>query len=196
MKDKDEQEHYVRYISEIKTLLDPHVIKLPTRESKELHKQVLETVKDPDCKFLRPDESETESSDEDFLVNFKRPVEEQIFADFPEGTLTPEMQTHIENAMQFMEQANTATTTTLKELKKTTSTIPQGPFKLLLQACVQPIIKLHGQHIRQVECEPSEGHSLMCMLPSPAACKNLAVQVQTVAAALAYLIKTEVSIKT
>ena len=98
--------------------------------------------------------------------------------------------------MDFMEQAHTATTTTLKELKKTMSTIPQGPFQLLLQACVQPVIKLHGRHIRQVECEPSEGHSIMCMLPSPAACKNLAVPVQTVAAALAYLIKTEVSIET
>ena len=80
----------------LKQLLDPHIIKLSTHESKELCKQVLETVKDPDCKFLRPNESETESSDEDFLVNFKRPVEEQIFANFPEGTLTPEMQTHIE----------------------------------------------------------------------------------------------------
>ena len=93
MKDKDEhnQEHYVRYILEIKALLDAHIIELSTCESKELHKQVLETVKDLDCKFLRPDESETESSDEDFLVNFERPVEEQIFANFPEGTLTPEM---------------------------------------------------------------------------------------------------------
>ena len=66
---------------------------------------------------------------------------------------------------------------------------------MLLQACVQPIIKLCGQHIRQVQCEPSEGHSLLCMLPSPAACKNLAVPVQTVAAAVANLIKTEVSIE-
>ena len=81
-------------------------------------------MKDPDCKFLRPDESETESSDEDFPVNFERPVEEQIFADFPEGTLTPEMPTHIKNTMEFMEQAHTATTATLKELKKTMSTIP------------------------------------------------------------------------
>ena len=174
MKDKDEHnhQHYARSISEIKALLDPHVIELSTRESKELRKQVLETVKDPDWKFLRPDESETESSDEDFLVNFERPVEEQIFADFPEGTLTPEMQTHIENVMKFMEQAHTATTATLKELKKTTSTIPWGPFQLLLQACVQPVIKLHGRRVRQVEREPSEGRSLMCMLPSPAACKN------------------------
>ena len=45
MKDKDEhnQEHYVRYILEIKALLDPHVIELSTHESKELCKQVLET---------------------------------------------------------------------------------------------------------------------------------------------------------
>ena len=93
MKDRDEhnQEHYARYILEIKALLDPHIVELSTCESKELRKQVLETVKDLDCKFLRPDESETESSDEDFLVNFERPVEEQIFANFPEGTLNPEM---------------------------------------------------------------------------------------------------------
>ena len=46
---------------------------------------------------------------------------------------------HIENVMDFMEQAHTATAaTTLKELKKTMYTIPQGPFWLLLQACVQP----------------------------------------------------------
>ena len=146
MKDKDEyhHKHYLRYISEIKSLLDPHIVKLPLCESKEIHKQVLETVKDLDCKFLRPDESETESSDEDFPVNFERPVEEQIFAEFPEGTLTPEMWTHIKIAIEFMEQAHTATTSALKELKKTTSTIPQGPFWLLLQACVQPVIKLHG----------------------------------------------------
>ena len=36
----------------------------------------------------------------------------------------------------------------------------------------------------------------MCMLPSPAVCKNLAVSVQTVTAAIAYLIKSEVSIET
>ena len=45
MKDKNEHnhQHYARYILEIKALLDPHVVKLSTRESKKLHKQVLET---------------------------------------------------------------------------------------------------------------------------------------------------------
>ena len=123
IKDKEEcnPKHYLRYISEIKLLLDPHIIKLSLCTSKEIHKQVLETVKDLDCKFLRSNESETESSDKDFPVNFKRPVEEQIF---PEGTLTPEMCTHIENAMKFMEKAHTMAAATLKELKKATSTIP------------------------------------------------------------------------
>ena len=51
---------------------------------------------------------------------------------------------HIKNVMEFMEQAHTATAATLKELKKTMSTIPRGPFQLLFQACVQPIIKLCG----------------------------------------------------
>ena len=46
---------------------------------------------------------------------------------------------------------------------------------MLLQSCVQPVIKLRGQRIRQVKCEPSEGRSL---IPSPAVCKNLAVPVQ------------------
>ena len=59
-----------------------------------------------------------------------------------------------------------------------------------------PVIKLRGRRIRQVKCEPSEDHSLICMLPSLAACKNLAVPVQMVAAAIAYLIKTEVGIET
>ena len=36
----------------------------------------------------------------------------------------------------------------------------------------------------------------MCMLPSPAAYKKLEVPVQTVVAALAYLIKTKVGIET
>ena len=49
---------------------------------------------------------------------------------------------HIENAIEFMEQAQTAAGNALKELKKTTHVIPHGPFRLLLQAMCQPVIKL------------------------------------------------------
>ena len=46
------------------------------------------------------------------------------------------MRTHIENAIEFMEQLHTAAANALKELKKTTPVIPHGPFRLLLQALV------------------------------------------------------------
>ena len=101
-----------------------------------MEKQTIETVKDLSCKYLCPQESETESSNEDFPESFTRPVDEQIFSQFPEGALTNEMKTHIENAIDFMEQLHTAAANALKELKKTTPVIPHCPFRLLLQACV------------------------------------------------------------
>ena len=52
------------------------------------------------------------------------------------------MKMHIENAIEFMEQAHTAAANALKELKKTTPVTPHGPFRLLLQALCQPVIKL------------------------------------------------------
>ena len=52
------------------------------------------------------------------------------------------MKTHIENAIDFMEQLHTGAANALKELKKTTPVIPCGPFRLLLQASCQPVIKL------------------------------------------------------
>ena len=77
-----------------------------------------------------------------FQKVFTRPVKEQIFSEFPKGTLTDEMKTHIENAIEFMEQSHTAAANALKELKKTTPVIPCGPFRLLLQALCHPVIKL------------------------------------------------------
>ena len=55
MKDKDEHnhQHYARYISEIKTLLTLTSLNYLHVNQKELCKQVLETVKDLDCKFFK-----------------------------------------------------------------------------------------------------------------------------------------------
>ena len=110
MKDEDEHsvKHYGSYIADIKFLLDTHIADLTTCEPKDVEKQIIETVKDPSCKYLRPQESETESSNEDFLESFTRPVKEEIFNEFPKGTLTDEMKMHIENAIEFMEQSHTA----------------------------------------------------------------------------------------
>ena len=198
MKDEDKHnvKHYGSYIANIKFLLDTHIADLAIREPKDVEKQIIETVKDLTCKYLHPQESETESSNEDFPESFTRPVEEQIFSEIPEEALTDEMKMHIENAIEFMEQVNTAAANALKELKKTTPVIPHGPLRLPLQALCQPVIKLRGHHIRQVKKEAPEGHTILCMLPSPTASVNLPASVKTLAAALVYLMKTELGINT
>ena len=96
-----------------------------------------------------------------------RPVEEQIFSKFPEEALTNEMKTHIENAIEFMEQSHTAAANVLNELKKTTPVILHGPFRLLLQALCQLVIKLQSRHVRQVKRKAPEGCTILCMLLSP-----------------------------
>ena len=97
MKDKDEYnvKNYGSYIANIKFLLDTHIADLATSEPKDVE-QIIEMVKDPTCKYLHPQESETESSNEDFPESFTRPVKEQIFSELPKGALTNEMKMHIE----------------------------------------------------------------------------------------------------
>ena len=199
MKDEDQRndmKHYAMYIADIKFLLDNHIADLATHAPKDVQKQIIETVKDLSCKYLHPQESETESSDEDFPESFTRPVKEQIFSEFPKGVLTDEIKTHIENAIDYMEQLHTAAANALKELKKTTPVIPHGPFRLLLQALCQPVIKLQGHHVRQVKREAPEGHTILCMLLSPTASVNLPTSVKTLVAALMYLMKTTLGIDT
>ena len=198
MKDEDKHnlKHYGSYIANIKFLLDTHIADLATHEPKDVEKQIIEMAKDPTCKYLSPQESETKCSNEDFPESFTRPVKEQIFSEFPKGALTDEMKMHIENAIEFMEQSHTAAANALKELKKTNPIIPHGPFRLLLQALCQPVIKLWGCCIRQVKKEALEGHTILCMLPSPTASVNLPTSVKTLAAALMYLMKTKLGINT
>ena len=166
MKDKDKHnmKHYGSYIANIKFLLDTHIADFATHEPKDVEKQIIETVKDLTCKYLCPQESETESSDEDFQKVLQDLSKKQIFSEFPKGALTDEMKMHIENAIEFMEQLHTAIANALKELKKTTAVIPHGPFRLLLQALYQLVIKLQGRHVRQVKREAPEGHTILCML--------------------------------
>ena len=64
MKDKDKHnvKHHGSYIADIKFLLDTHIADLATHAPKDVEKQIIETVKDLSCKYLCPQESETESS--------------------------------------------------------------------------------------------------------------------------------------
>ena len=86
MKDEDEHnmKHYGAYIANIKFLLDTHIADLATCEPKDVEKQIIGTVKDLTYKYLCPQESETESSNEDFPESFTRPVKEKISSEIPE----------------------------------------------------------------------------------------------------------------
>ena len=105
---------------------------------------VMSTIHDLDCKFLRPKESTTESSHEDFLTQFDRPDDDIIMAEFPDNMLTSEIRTRITKCLDYMEQSHSSVAATLTEVKKLMPLIPVGAFRLLLQALLQPIIKLKG----------------------------------------------------
>ena len=178
-------------------LLDTHIADLATREPKDVKKQIIEMVKDLTCKYLCPQESE------DLRVPMK--IFQKVLQDLPKNKSSVKSQKKLwpmrwrhtwKNAIEFMEQAHTAAGNALKELKKTTPVIPCGPFRLLLQVLCQLVIKLWGHHIRQVKKEAPEGCTILGMLPSPTAGMNLPASVKTLAAALVYLMKTEIGIVT
>ena len=66
-------------------LLNTHIADLATHEPKDVEKQIIEMAKDLTCKYLCLQESETESSNEDFSESFTRPAKEQIFSELPKG---------------------------------------------------------------------------------------------------------------
>ena len=60
------------------------------RPPKDVAKMGVQIMKDPECKYLRPTKSTTESSDDDFPMQFKT-VEDQILAAFSDQMLTSEV---------------------------------------------------------------------------------------------------------
>ena len=83
---------YQNFLKDVKFILDGHVTDLTECAPSAVMKQILATMRDPNCKYLGPKESTTESSDEDFPTQFTHLVEEQIFGEFPVDILTPEVQ--------------------------------------------------------------------------------------------------------
>ena len=178
--------HYGSYIGNIKFLLDTHIADLATCEPKDVEKQIIETW----WKIWFASTSVHKSQRLTVLMKIFQKVLQDLsknksLVNSPKELAcgTDEMKMHIENAIEFMEQLHTAAVNALKELKKTTPVIPHGPFRLLLQALCQPVIKLQGCHIRQVKREAPEGHTILCMLLSPAASMNLPASVKTHVAA-------------
>ena len=108
---------------------------------------VISTIWNLDCKYLRPKDSTTGSSDIDFPSQFERLDDDIIMAMFPDNMLTSEVRGRVTNCLDYMAQSHSAAAAALKEVEKLMSTIQAGAFRLLLQGLFQPVIKLKGQHV-------------------------------------------------
>ena len=85
------------------------------------------------CKFLHPNELSTDSSDDDLPGNILNVEEDDIFHEFPPGTLTDEVQQTISSCLEHMEQSHTEAAAAIQCAKKLAHTMPSGPFRLVLQ---------------------------------------------------------------
>ena len=79
---------YTNFIKDLNFFLDDHVLDCCDRPLKDVAKIVMQIVKDPECKYLRPTKSTTESSDDDFPMQFEIIEEDQILTAFPDQILT------------------------------------------------------------------------------------------------------------
>ena len=93
-----------------------------------------------------------------------------------------------------MEQSHSAAT--LTEAKKLMLVIPVSAFRLLLQALLQPIIKLKGWPVQHITKMPKpKGFSFMDMLPNSSESHNLLQAAWIFAVALSLFIKEEYGVK-
>ena len=190
--DGHDRSNYEDFIKDMKFILDTHISDLKDCSTKDVTKMVIATIWDLDCKYLRPAESTTKSSDEDFPTQFKRLDDDVIIAEFPDNMLTSEVRTRVTNCLDYMEQSHTTPAATLKEAKKLMSHIPARAFRLLLQ----PVIKLKGWCVLRITKTPEpKGFSFLDMLPNDAEAHNLPTAVLTFTAALTLSIKDEYCIK-
>ena len=89
--DDHSQEKYIDFLKDVKDLIQNHVSELKTHDVTEIMWTVLKMVHDPLCKFLHPNELSTDSSDDDLPGNILNVEEDDIFHEFPPGTLTDEV---------------------------------------------------------------------------------------------------------
>ena len=77
--DDHSQEKYIDFLKDVKDLIQDHVSELRTCDVTEITKTVLKTVCDPLCKFLCPNESTTDSSDDNLPGHILNVEEDDIF---------------------------------------------------------------------------------------------------------------------
>ena len=100
--DDHSQEKYIEFLKDVKDLIQDHVSELKTCDVTEITKTVLKMVCDPLCKFLCPNETTTDSSDDDLPGHILNVEEDDIFCEFPPGTLTDEVQQTISFCLEHM----------------------------------------------------------------------------------------------
>ena len=105
--DDHSQEKYIEFLKDVKDLIQDHVSELKTCNVTEITKTVLKTVCAPLCKFLHPNEFTTDSSDDDLPGHIPNVEEDDIFDEFPPGTLTDEVRQTISSCFEHMEQSHT-----------------------------------------------------------------------------------------
>ena len=91
--DEHKLSSYEDFIKDVKYILNDHVANLKDCQGVDVTKQILSMVWDKDCKYLRPKELTTESSDEDFPMKICTTEEEKIFTEFLENMLTSKVRT-------------------------------------------------------------------------------------------------------
>ena len=104
--------------------------------------------------------------------------------------LTSEVRTWIMNCLDYMEQSHSSAAATLTEVKELMPVIPISAFRLLLQALLQPIIKVKGWCVQCISKMPErKGFSFLEMLPNAKEAHNLLQAVNIFAAVLTFSVK-------
>ena len=156
--DNHSQEKYIVFLKDVKGLIHDHVNELKTCNVTEIMKTMLENGMCSSLQVsLHPSESTTDSSDDDFPGHIPNAEEDDIFHEFPPGTLTDEVWQTISSCFEHMEQSHTeAAMAAIQSTKKLAHMMPLGPFRLLLQSMIHLIISIKGWWYQCVEHrEPS-----------------------------------------
>ena len=66
LSDEHDRSKYEDFIKDMKFILDTYISDLKDWPAKDVTKMVMRTIHDLDSKYLRPKDTTTESSDEDF----------------------------------------------------------------------------------------------------------------------------------
>ena len=139
---------YDEYLTDIKSIIEPQITDLNSRTADTVVPQIINTIRDPLCKFLQPASTSDSELDEDFPDPTKRPDYDDIYDAFPAGKLTEEVRDQISSAYEHMQNSYEEAAKGMKICKKLSQTLPAGPLKMLMYSMIQPVIRMKGPRRR------------------------------------------------